>query len=262
MNQILLDRFPFRLGTTSYIIPDDILPNVRFLAEKVRDVELVLFDVDTFCNIPTTEQIAELNAITARHDLSFTVHLPLDLKFSGEMEKMDESILKAKRVIKSCLPLSPRAFVLHLDSHAIPMEPSEAETATWIRNCVRSLHQLLPCLPDPALLAVENLESYPPSLNHAVLDQVPVSECIDVGHLWLQGINAPDYLAERIERTRVIHLHGIGTRDHQSLALMPYTQVKAVIDQLITLNYRGVVTLEVFSEGDFVRSQEVLGKIA
>ena len=36
----------FRLGTTSYIIPDEILPNVRFLAGKVQDVELVLFEVD------------------------------------------------------------------------------------------------------------------------------------------------------------------------------------------------------------------------
>jgi len=27
--------YPFRLGTTSYIIPDDILPNVRYLSGKV-----------------------------------------------------------------------------------------------------------------------------------------------------------------------------------------------------------------------------------
>lgn len=32
--------FPFRLGTTSFIIPDDILPNVEFLSDKVDDIEI------------------------------------------------------------------------------------------------------------------------------------------------------------------------------------------------------------------------------
>lgn len=260
MNLTSLQRLPFRLGTTSYIIPDDILPNARFLATKVRDIELVLFDVDTFCNIPTASQINELNTIAMDHDLSFTVHLPLDLKFSGEMGIMDESIRKARWVIESCLPLTPHAFVLHLDSHAIKMMPSETEARVWIQNCVHSLHQLLSSLPNPEALAAENLESYPPELNHAVLERVPISECIDIGHLWLQGLDAVAYLTERIERTRVIHLHGIGTRDHQSLALMPFAQVQAVIRQLVTLNYQGVVTLEIFSEADLNSSIEVIAE--
>ena len=31
-------RLPFRLGTSSYIIPADILPNVDFLKDKVDDI--------------------------------------------------------------------------------------------------------------------------------------------------------------------------------------------------------------------------------
>ncbi len=261
MRNALLDRFPFRLGTTSYIIPDDILPNIHFLKDKVKDVELVLFDVDSFCNIPTAGQIAELDAIAKAYDLSFTVHLPLDLKFSEVNGQADVSIRKAQRVIESCLALAPQAFVLHLDSHAIRLTPSETESDTWIRHCVQSLRQLLPSVPDPALLAVENLESYPPALNHAVLEQVPASECIDIGHLWLQRIDVPAYLSERIRRTRVIHLHGIGTRDHQSLTQTPLAQIKAAIEKLIALDYRGVVTLEIFSEADLFSSLEVLSKI-
>ncbi|MCU0508776.1 MAG: sugar phosphate isomerase/epimerase, partial [Anaerolineae bacterium] len=36
----------FRVGTTSYIVPDNILPNVEYLAPLVDDVELVLFETD------------------------------------------------------------------------------------------------------------------------------------------------------------------------------------------------------------------------
>jgi len=34
----LKNRFPFRLGTTSYIIPADLITNVRFLASYVDDI--------------------------------------------------------------------------------------------------------------------------------------------------------------------------------------------------------------------------------
>ena len=59
-------NFPFRLGTTSYIIPDDILPNARYLAGKVRDIELILFEVDDGPNnLPTPEVIDELAGLLA-----------------------------------------------------------------------------------------------------------------------------------------------------------------------------------------------------
>ena len=78
------DELPFRIGTSSYIIPDDILPNVRYLADKVKDIELVLFDIDEYCNIPDAVQIAELKNLAAENGLSYTVHLPLNLSFSDK----------------------------------------------------------------------------------------------------------------------------------------------------------------------------------
>ncbi len=42
-----MENINFRIGTTSYIIPDDIIPpNVRYLGGKTDDIELVLFEVD------------------------------------------------------------------------------------------------------------------------------------------------------------------------------------------------------------------------
>ena len=36
----MTDNFlPFRLGTTSYILPADILPNVEYLAGRVEDID-------------------------------------------------------------------------------------------------------------------------------------------------------------------------------------------------------------------------------
>ena len=65
-----MKRFPFRIGTTSYIIPEDILPNVVFLADLVDDIELVLFEVDNGPNnLPDKKVIAELVKIARQHQI-------------------------------------------------------------------------------------------------------------------------------------------------------------------------------------------------
>ncbi len=109
---------PFRLGTTSYIIPDDILPNVRYLAGKVQDVELVLFEVDhDLSNLPSPDVIKELARLSKENDLTYTVHLPLDLRLGAGGEETHLSLVKARKVIELTRPLNPWAFVVHLDAN-------------------------------------------------------------------------------------------------------------------------------------------------
>jgi hypothetical protein len=52
-----------RIGTTSYILADDILPNVRYLAPLVDDIELVLFESEGMSNLPSKQVIEELAAL-------------------------------------------------------------------------------------------------------------------------------------------------------------------------------------------------------
>ena len=109
---------------------------------------------------------------------------------------------------------------------------------------------------------MENLERYPLDFIAPVLQRVPVSRCVDIGHLWLDGHDPVDYLRAALPRTRVIHLHGIGERDHQSLALMAPEKLNPVVDVLLQENYGGVVTLEVFNEADFLGSVAALAQSA
>jgi sugar phosphate isomerase/epimerase len=110
-------------------------------------------------------------------------------------------------------------------------------------------------------LAVENLESYPLDFIQPVLDRIPVSRCVDVGHLWLDGHDPIPYLQAALARTRVVHIHGIAERDHRSLAFMPREKVLPVFQELLRMNYEGVLTLEVFSEADFKSSLDTIEDI-
>jgi hypothetical protein len=100
--------YPFRLGTTSYILPDEILPNALYLAGQVRDIELVLFEVDDGPNnLPSAEVVAELAALGQAMDLTYTVHLPLDLRLSVTGDTAHPSMIKAQKVIACTRGLDP-----------------------------------------------------------------------------------------------------------------------------------------------------------
>ena len=66
-------NYSFRLGTTSYIIPADLIPNIEYLAGRVEDVELILFEVDDGPNNMPDEsalrQMADLAAAKAQRAL-------------------------------------------------------------------------------------------------------------------------------------------------------------------------------------------------
>jgi sugar phosphate isomerase/epimerase len=252
-------KYPFRLGTTSYIIPADILPNVRYLAGKVQDVELVLFEVDDGPNnLPTPEQIGELHSLAADNDLTYTVHLPLDLRLAEDGSPRHVSLEKARKVIDCTRALEPWAYVLHLDGKSVRGGATPDALRRWQDQAVQSLEIVGGWVGGLQKLAVENLEGYPLDFYRPVLERIAVSRTVDVGHLWLDGHNPVAYLREALPRTRVIHIHGIAERDHASLAHVEPEKLRAVLAELVRTNYRGVLTMEIFSEDDFLSSLAVL----
>jgi sugar phosphate isomerase/epimerase len=254
--------FPFRLGTTSYIIPDDILPNARYLADKVGDIELVLFEVDDgMNNLPSPQMIKELSELARQNDMTYTVHLPLDLKLGDDGSDRDISLVKARRVIDCTRGLNPWAYVLHLNGRFVKDSKDDKVLSQWQDQSIQALKIVADWAGGMEKLAVENLESYPVDFIDPVLNRVPVSRCVDIGHLWLDGIDPVPYLQAALPRTRVIHLHGIAERDHRSLAFMPQEKVQLVLRELIRTHYQGVLTLEMFSEDDFLSSLDTIEKV-
>lgn len=251
----------FRLGATSYILPDDILSNARFLAGQVQDIELVLFEVDDGpSNLPSPPVVAELAALAEAHGLTFTVHLPLDLRLGDAGGEGRASLVKARKVIECTRLLHPWAYVLHLDGREVKDGADPARLARWQAQSARALERVAGWADSPEQLAVENLEGYPLGLILPILNRIPVSRCVDIGHLWLDGHDPLPYLRQALARTRVIHLHGIAQRDHQSLARVPPERLNPVVEWLVRQNYSGVLTLEVFSAEDFGSSAAALAR--
>lgn len=256
----LKNKYPFRLGTSSYILPDNILPNVRFLAPIVDDVELVLFESAEHSNLPGPPEIAELKQLAADNSLSYTVHLPLDVELGHPDESLRRrSVEQCRRVVELTRPLDPFAWVLHL-SHPVGPNPIPADDRPrWLKALAESAADLADTFSEPARCSVETL-SYPFAWVEDIVNEHGFSVCFDVGHLILRGDSLPlawDHLGHK---TRVMHLHGVrGRSDHTDVsALAP--EVMSLLWSALRQTEHGkrVVTLEVFNRTDFERSMETL----
>jgi sugar phosphate isomerase/epimerase len=238
-----------RIGTTSYIFPADIITNVRKLAGRVSDIEIVLFESDEDgSNLPDAAVISELQRIAADNDLTYTIHLPLDVHLADEQPFVERSL----RVIGITEKLQPHGYVAHLDTR-----DGNNALNRLVDNSLRSLEVLIREAAPAEQLCVENLEDHPEGFIDAILNQTSVSCCVDIGHLWKTNVDPIPCLEAWLPRARVVHLHGVEKYDHRRLSLMPPQKLDPVVD-VLRRDFAGVLTLEIFSEKNLWDSMKAL----
>ena len=240
----LKGQFAFRLATTSYIVPETIVPNLRLLGPLFDEVELVLFDSAGAENLPSVEAITEMAAIGCDLGYTYNVHLPTDI-FLGSADDRDrwharETILQ---YYERTLPLNPTSYILHFEKN--PETDGSVENLSAWRHFLRSsvawlLDQGIP----REMIAVENID-YPFSWVDLLVEEFDLKVCLDLGHLIVQKANIPAAYNRYGERITMMHLHGSSHRDHQSVSLIDHDQWQE-IGQILR-DFRGGLSIEVFS---------------
>ena len=254
-------RFPFRLGTTSFILRDDILPNVRFLKDWVDHVELLVFETDHKSSYPTPDVVAELNAIASDYDLTYTVHLPIGIKLgSPDHKSRREDVEAVLRAVDATRELSPLAWDLHLELN----EDEPYDEPVWQDTCLQSLNELKAGGLDPARTGVETLEfDFQSTL--PLLDESGFAITLDIGHVWHRGFDESHYIEKYLPRAVSIHMHGFNhERDHKGLHHIPTSKIEKFLSAVSTHpNVTQLpISVEVFNETCFQNSMEALNEIA
>lgn len=248
----LKGKLPFRIGTTSYIIPADVATNVRFLGPYVDEIELVLYEGF----LPSREEVLLWLSLKEEYDLQMNVHLPMAIPLGdSDAKKRKRGCDTVLKFTERLNPLEPTTYVLHLEQ--------TGEKRSWgaIRNeWVNSLRDSLTVLTErgmnPAQCAVENLD-YPLSWIEDLIYNFNLMVCLDTGHLLLQGANLNYHFEKYSDKITMIHLHGLnGGFDHSSIKSVPEYTWKNICSFLE--NYHYGVSLEVFSLDDLRTSLERL----
>jgi sugar phosphate isomerase/epimerase len=255
VKKLPLPNRPFRLGTTSFIYPDHIIPNVRKTGAFFDEIELLIFESSPQGVLPSRSDIRELGQLSGDLDLTYNIHLPTDISLTDpsvtQQKKAVDTLLK---VMELFAPLGPTTHTLHL-----PMDKGTAarkELLAWDKRARRGLELLVPRLPDPGMLSLETLW-YSPACLGPLVKEFDLSLCIDAGHHFKYDHDLRTTFEGYGERIPVVHLHGVDfsgpmPKDHTSLDKLPWDLFHLTAELLST--YKGVVSLEIFNLENLKRS--------
>jgi sugar phosphate isomerase/epimerase len=253
-------RFPFKIGSTSYVLPDNIVPNVQYMSDFVDDIELLFFESFDKSPVISNSEIAELRSIAADKNISYSVHCPIDIHAGSADKTVQEKFVnQIEQLYDATKTLNISGYIVHLDG--ISDSSSEEELKLWHDNVdfigkrigeIKSL--------DRSKICIENL-GYNPRFNLDIVNKHNFSFCLDMGHFWLNRHDWKSIVPIAINKTRVIHLHGVhNDKDHRSLKVNNYLQLNEFLTTCLA-DYANVVTIELFNKDAVFESLEYVKDI-
>ncbi len=231
--------YPWQLGTTSFVLPAGLEENVSALAGQVDAVQLLFFESRQNSLLDHRVDVDLLGRLAAEHDLSYTVHLPLDLQLgSGDKGTRQQGVDEVCRLLEELGPLNPMAFDLHLDLE------EDLEIQAWQDNVRYSLTELAArCGEWHGKIGIENI-GYDFALVEDEVGSAGFGICVDFGHR-LRYNQHTDFWA--LPHWRHIHLHGASVgRDHRHFQPKDADFLYSLGQKLVERDYRGAITLELY----------------
>jgi len=248
--------FPFRLGTTSYIYPDSIVPNVSKLAPFLDEIELVLFESEGQDNYPDEVELRNLMDFSLNGEVAFNIHLPIDIFLGDKDEEVRlRGISIAQKVIERTLCLDPSLYTLHFDVRD-KNGWEETDVEAWRERILRSANEMVGRGIETKRIAIETL-SYPFERIEDIIKKFGFSVCLDIGHMLIYNLDIQGYLKKYLPLTSIIHLHGAENGiDHLGIDRLNGKMIDLILSKLQC--FTGILSIEVFSFGDLKNSLEVL----
>jgi sugar phosphate isomerase/epimerase len=239
--------YPFKICTTSFIYPDQYIPNVKMLGPYLDEIELLLFESQGTDVLPSRTVITELCRLAGEFNLSYNVHLPTDISIGDpDPARQNLAVETMMRVMDLVQPIDASALILHVPFGGKSSDASLV--ARWRDRVYINLERILSGLENKNTIAVETLD-YPLELLEDIIVDLDLAICLDLGHLMIYGYDLITVYNQYGFRTGVLHLHGIEKgRDHLALDRLSEKLASTVL--AVLKRFSGVVSLEVFSFED------------
>lgn len=262
---LILSPRPFRLGTTSFIVPDHIIPNVIRLGPFFDEIELLVFESFPLDVLPSKADVKTLFSLAGDLNLTYNIHLPTDVSLSHESSRKRQAAANTLlRVMDRFDPLTPATHTLHLEmSPNVIRDMGDPEKREGrLDNTREGLAVFLSGISDPSYISVETLD-YPFPYVESLIKEFHLSVCLDAGHQIRYGHDLLQTFETHRSRIPLIHLHGVDSsgpekKDHKALDLLSQEEILKIVRVLE--NFRGVVSLEVFNLENLTRSLSVLSR--
>ncbi len=216
------------------------MASVRILADRVDDIQLLFFESLKNTRLDHPVDVRSLKSIADVSGLSYTVHLPTDIRLGADDPKTRGSgVDEIVRLVQVLDDLSPLCFDLHLCGENLPCEQ-------WKENLNLSLSRLAGEMGEAVdKLAVENID-YPLSEVVPLLKQYGIPVCLDFGHAERYGHGREQMMAFLPDAVH-IHYHGVQDgRDHRAISPADVKDAECLGQDLVRNGFSGVLTLEMY----------------
>ncbi len=249
--------FPFNIGTTSFIYPDDYVPNVKMLGPYLENIELLLFESNHTDALPSKNVIEELANLAKDFNLTYNVHLPTDISLSSrDSQQQRNAVETIIRVAERVAPLYPTTLTLHVPYNEASLD--EDDVKGWQERALKNLAKILANGTSAQLISIENLD-YPFEILVPIISELDLAICLDCGHLILHGDNIQKFFNTYSAKTAIIHLYGVAKNHfHGPLDQLPEKLIVPIMRLLAKFN--GIVSLEVFSYAHLEASLQFMEK--
>ncbi len=232
-----MKKYPYKIATTSFIYPSTVGDNCIKLEKIVDEVSIVLFETKASLNYSREDLplcLKELN-------LSYNVHLPLDLPWDRPPELVVDIIL---RLMDKVNFLNPNFYVLH--------PPNDGG------YLLRFLYLLEKNKCPLWMFCMENIRGNSLLDIWEIILQKGLSVCLDLGHILeynqLALLSAPHLYS----RTRVLHLYSPKGSLHGSLKDLTEEGKEMLKKIFSNITKKTTVVIEVFNEKDLMESLDFL----
>ena len=236
-------EFSFKIGTTSFIYPAGYVQNVKMVAPYLDEIELLLFESAPE-SLPSAHEIRQLFNVSKEFDLTYNIHLPLDI-FPGAPERSIRqfALETVIQIVDLTASLSPSTYTLHLPYDEAGFDNEQVKR--WRDRLDESMKKLVSAGISGDIISIETLD-YPMDWVEDILNDFNLYVCMDVGHLMLYGYDPEAVFNKHKNRIAILHLHGVDNqKDHLPLDRLAKENAETVIR--ILQQYERVVSLEVFS---------------
>ncbi|MBT8351944.1 MAG: sugar phosphate isomerase/epimerase [Deltaproteobacteria bacterium] len=248
--------YPFKLGTTSFIYQDDYIPNVKMLGPYIDEIELLLFESKP-SSLPNKKEIDELSLLSKEFDLSYNIHLPIDISFGNRDPVLRQHAIETiLHVLDLVSPLFPSTSTLHLSYGEASHEKDKVKK--WQELTYETIKQLISFGVKAKEISIENL-NYPFGWVESIVRVFNFSICMDIGHLIVCGRDIKTFFNSYSDNISIIHLHGVEDgHDHLSLERLSRERVGQIME--ILKKFTKAISIEVFSDEALATSLEFLEK--
>ena len=249
--------FPFSIGTTSFIYPDDYVPNVKMLGPYLENIELLLFESNHTDALPSKQVIGELASLAKDFNLTYNVHLPTDVSISSrDPQQQSIAVETIIRVAERVAPLNPTTLTLHVPYNEA--SPDKNDVKSWQEKVIKNLAKILANGTPGRLISIENLD-YPFEILVPIISELDLTICLDCGHLILRGDDIEKFFNTYSAKTAILHLYGVA-QNHFHGALDQLPEKLIIPTTRLLEKFNGIVSLEVFSYAHLDASLKFLEK--